>query len=235
MDKPQVVDREQWLAARQALLEKEKDFNRLRDDITSQRQQLPWVKVNEDYQFEGEQGSKALGELFDGKSQLVVYHFMLGPDWEEGCPSCSFWADNYDGVTTHLAHRDIKLVAVSRAPLERILQYRKRMGWSFDWYSSLNNQFNFDYSVGFTPEQQQSEDNNYNFGTMKFNMDEAPGLSVFIRDEEGNIYHSYSTYARGLDMFNAAYHIMDVTPKGRDEDGLPYTMAWLRRHDQYDV
>ncbi len=230
----EVVSQEQWLAARKAFMVKEKEFTRLRDELSAARRQLPKVKIEKDYRFKGPDGESTLADLFDGKSQLVIYHFMLGPDWEEGCPSCSFWADNYNGTQIHLAHRDIKLAAVSRGPLEKILAYKNRMGWNFDWYSSAGSDFNFDFAVSFTEEQQQSGEPNYNFGTIPFSMDEGPGFSVFEKAQDGTVYYTYSTYARGLDIFNSAYHIMDMTPRGRDEEELPFTMAWVRRHDQYE-
>lgn len=228
------VSKEEWLQARKALLQKEKEFTRLRDELSAERRKLPKLKIEKDYRFIGNEGEVGFAELFGDCSQLAVYHFMFGPDWEEGCPSCSFWADNYNGVDVHLRHRDINLIAVSRAPLEKLNAYKQRMGWSFNWYSSQRNDFNFDFKVSFTEEQRESKDLLYNFGTLPFGMDEAPGFSVFYKDEQGNIYHTYSTFARGLDIFNAAYHIMDMTPKGRDEADLAFTMGWLRRRDQYE-
>jgi predicted dithiol-disulfide oxidoreductase (DUF899 family) len=218
MATPRIVDREEWLAARKALLQKEKAFSRTRDDLARERRDLPWVRIDKAYAFEGPQGRLALGDLFGGKGQLLVYHFMMGPDWTEGCPSCSFWADNYNGVDVHLAHRDTALAAVSRAPLAKIEAYRKRMGWTFRWVSSAGSDFNFDFGVSFDPAKRG---------------DEAPGLSAFRRGDDGAIYHTYSTYSRGLDMFNGAYQMLDLTAKGRDEEGLPWPMAWVRRHDSY--
>ncbi|MEM7363356.1 MAG: DUF899 domain-containing protein [Pseudomonadota bacterium] len=229
----QIVSREEWLLARRSLMEREKAFTRERDALSAERRRLPKVLVDRDYRFDGVDGEHTFSDLFKGCTQLAVYHFMLGPDWEEGCPSCSFWADNYDGTQIHLAHRDIALAAVSRAPIEKIEQYKERMGWGFDWYSSYQSDFNYDFAVSFTEEQRSSGEATYNFGTQTFSMDEAPGLSVFQRDSDGRIFHTYSTYSRGLDMFNGAYHIMDMMPKGRDEDELPFSMAWLKRHDQY--
>jgi len=229
-----VVSEQEWVTARQALMQKEKEFTHLRDELSEQRRLLPKLKIEKDYRFKDPDGEVSLQDLFAGNSQLVVYHFMFGPDWEEGCPSCSFWADNYDGTSSHLAHRDISLVAISRAPIEKLLAYKQRMGWNFDWVSSLDSDFNFDFGVSFTEEQLNSDEPNYNFGTAKFTGAEAPGFSVFSKDESGTIYHTYSTFARGLDILNSAYHIMDMTPKGRDESELPFTMAWLKRHDQYE-
>lgn len=232
MQQPQIVSREAWLTARKALLAKEKDFTRQRDALSAERRALPWVEVEQAYVFDGPNGKETLSDLFAGSSQLIVYHFMFGSDWEEGCPSCSFWADNYNGITIHLKHRDVQLVAVSRAPLAKLEAYRKRMGWGFKWVSSYGNDFNRDYHVSFTPEERQT--GFYNFEPRGFGA-EAPGLSVFIKGENGAIYHTYSCYARGLDALNGAYQMLDLVPKGRDEAGLPYTMAWVRRHDRYDM
>lgn len=234
MSEGKTASRAEWLAARKALLAKEKQFTRLRDELSRERRELPRVRVEKEYRFFGEGGAQTLADLFAGKSQLIVYHFMFAPDWSEGCPACSFWADNFEGAGAHLAHRDISLAAVSRAPLEKLLAYKKRMGWTFPWVSSLGGEFNYDFGVSFSPEQLQSG-GDYNFGTIQFTHgEEAPGVSVFCRDDSGGIYHTYSCYARGLDILNGAYHYMDLTPKGRDEDGLPFTMSWLRRKDQYD-
>ena len=178
-------------------------------------------------------GARTLAELFDGRPQLLIYHFMFGPDWEAGCPSCSFWADNYDRNVIHLAHRDITLIAVSRAPLEKLEAYKKRMGWSFTWASSYENDFNWDYDVSFNPEDADNGGVYYNYEKTEFPSGEGPGLSAFYRDEDGSVYHTYSTFARGLDMFNAAYHLMDAAPLGRNEGELPYTQAWVRRRDEY--
>lgn len=228
-----IVSREQWLAARKELLAKEKTFTRQRDALSAERRALPWVKLDKDYSFDTAEGKKSLGELFAGRSQLVIYHFMYGPEWKEGCPSCSFWADNFNGTDIHLAHRDITLLAVSRAPLDILDGYKKRMGWSFEWVSSFDSDFNYDFGVSFTPQEMASGDMSYNYMRKKFPSDEAPGVSVFFRDDAGEIFHTYSCYARGLDILNGAYHIMDLAPKGRDEADLPYGMAWLKRRDQY--
>lgn len=228
-----VVSQPEWIEARKALLVKEKELTRLRDEVARLRRRLPWVKVTRPYLFEGPDGPRSLGELFDGRSQLIVYHFMFGPDWDEGCPSCSFWADNFEGIPIHLAHRDATLVAISRAPYARLAAYRRRMGWTFPWYSSHGSDFNFDYQVSYTPEQAQAGEAEHNYTRLRVR-EELPGISVFYRDPAGDVYHTYSTYQRGLDMLNGAYHYMDLLPRGRDEDGLPWTMAWLRRHDQYE-
>lgn len=231
-DHPVVSDAE-WLEARGALLDKEKEFTRLRDELSSQRRQLPWRRVETDYVFDGVDGPVSLAELFGAHSQLMIYHFMFGPDWDAGCPSCSFWADNFDGIVQHLAHRDVAFAAVSRAPLARLREYRERMGWHFRWVSSAANEFNFDYQVSFRPEQQDGEVV-YNYRSGPWRGDESPGLSVFHKDDSGAIFHTYSTYARGLDMINGAYHFLDLAPKGRDEAGLEWPQQWVRRHDEYD-
>jgi predicted dithiol-disulfide oxidoreductase (DUF899 family) len=217
-------------AARLELLAREKELNGLRDELAAQRRKLPWVRLEKSYEFDGPNGRLSLLDLFDGRSQLIVYHFMLGPGWVEGCPSCSFWADSYDGTQVHLANRDAALVAVSRAPFDEIEAYRRRMGWTFRWVSSAPSDFNFDFGVSSTPEHRATE---YNFRPVDEPMDESPGLSVFARDDAGDVFHTYSTYSRGLEPFNAAYQLLDLTPKGRDEQDLPWTMAWLRRHDSY--
>jgi predicted dithiol-disulfide oxidoreductase (DUF899 family) len=229
-----IVSRNEWLAARKTLLKQEKDFTRQRDALSAERRKLPWVKVEKSYAFEGPGGKETLADLFAGKSQLAVYHFMLGPDWPEGCKSCSFWADNFDGVDVHLRHRDLTLIAISRAPLATIEAFKRRMGWRFKWVSSSGNDFNRDFNVSFTPEEHANGGAPYNFDTRKFTGDEAPGMSLFARDDAGAVFHTYSTYSRGLDMINGAYHILDLAPKGRDEAALPYTMAWVRHHDKYE-
>jgi predicted dithiol-disulfide oxidoreductase (DUF899 family) len=229
----QIVSRDEWLAARKILLAKEKAFTKQRDALSEERRRLPWVKVDKAYVFEGPTGQETLADLFAGRNQLLIYHFMFGPDWKEGCPSCSFWADNYDGAVVHLSHRDVSLVVISRAPLEKLESYRKRMGWSFKWVSSYGNDFNRDYHVSFTPEEQKMAVYNYKAGG--FGSSEAPGVSVFSKDADGQIFHTYSCYARGLDMLNGAYHLLDLVPKGRDEQGLSFPMAWVRRHDQYEA
>lgn len=234
MQNHSIVSHDQWLAARREHLAKEKEFTRLRDELSAERRALPWERVEKEYIFDGPQGKQSLADLFGDKRQLIVYHFMFGPDWEEGCPSCSFWADNFNGIGVHLAHRDTALVAISRAPVARLEAYRQRMGWGFPWLSSLHNDFNFDYQVSFSPDPAKQGEYIYNYRKGEFGGEESPGISVFYRDEDGAIYHTYSAYARGLDMMNTAYHYLDLTPKGRDEAGLPWTMAWLRRHDQYE-
>ncbi len=228
-----VVTTEQWLEARKALLAKEKELTRLRDELGRQRRELPWVEVEKRYVFDGPGGKETLADLFEGRGQLIVYHFMFDPEWREGCKSCSFWADNFNGIVVHLGQRDVTLVAVSRAPLAKLEPFKQRMGWSFKWVSSEGSDFNYDYGVSFTPETRAAGGAPYNFGTQRFNGSEAPGISVFLKEADGAIYHTYSTYARGLDMVNGAYHFLDLVPKGRDEEELPYPMAWVRLKDRY--
>ncbi|HEX6101423.1 MAG TPA: thioredoxin family protein [Alphaproteobacteria bacterium] len=227
-----VVSQKEWLAARRALLAKEKELTRQRDRLSEERRALPWVKVEKDYVFDGPDGRQTLSELFEGRSQLLVYHFMYGPDWEEGCPSCSFWADNFNGAIEHLKARDVTMIAVSRAPYRTLKAFQKRMGWSFKWVSSLGSDFNYDFHVSFTPEQQQGKVF-YNFEKQEFPSDEAPGISVFYKDGIGDVFHTYSAYSRGIDAVNGAYQLLDLAPKGRDEAKLPWSMAWVRHRDKY--
>ena len=229
----QVVSHEDWLKARLDLLTAEKAFTHQRDALTRRRMAMPWEKVEKPYQFEGPEGTCSLADLFEGRSQLLVYHFMLGPDWEEGCKSCSFWADNFNGITIHLNHRDVTFMAISRAPLAKIEGYKQRMGWSFPWVSSHGSDFNFDYQASFTPEELAEGKANYNFQNNPIKVSEMVGVSVFYRNEQQEVFHTYSCYSRGVEMINGAYHFLDLVPKGRDEDGLRYSMEWLRRHDQY--
>ena len=229
-----VVSPAEWLKARKELLKKEKEFTRLRDELSRQRRELPWERVEKDYVFEGPTGKVALTELFRGRSQLVVYHFMLGPGWEQGCPSCSYLADNFDGMRVHLEQRDAAFTAISRAPLPEIEAFKKRMGWRFPWVSSFGTDFNYDYKVSFKKEDLAAGKRPYNYETIVFPMEEGPGLSVFYKDADGQIYHTYSTYARGLDILLTTYNYLDMTPKGRDEEGMtPHAMAWVRHHDRY--
>lgn len=228
----QVVSREEWLKARMEHLAAEKEFTRRREELARQRRELPWEKVDKDYLFDGPNGRQRLADLFNGRSQLIIYHFMLGPNWEEGCKCCSFLADHFDGTLIDLAHRDATFVAVSRAPLPQIQAFQKRMGWRFSWLSAFGSDFNRDYGVSFTKEELAGEVN-YNYGRIRFGSEEAPGLSVFYKSEEGDIFHTYSTYARGLEDLVGTYHFLDLVPKGRDEDGLAFTMAWVRHHDNY--
>ena len=228
-----VVSRREWLAARTALLAKEKAFTRERDQLSEARRALPWVRIDKDYVFDGRTGKVRLADLFGPHSQLIVYHFMFGPDWEAGCKSCSFWADNFNSIIIHLNQRDVAMVAISRAPLARLEAFKRRMGWSFEWVSSHGNDFNRDFAVSFTADELHQEANNYNFGTRHFGGEEAPGLSVFAKDADGQVFHTYSCYARGLDMLNGAYHHLDLVPKGRDEKALSYSMEWVRLRDEY--
>ena len=229
MPEPHIVSRDEWLIARKALLAEEKAFTRTRDALSAKRRKLPWVEINAPYAFDTLRGKESLSDLFAGRSQLIIYHFMLGPDWEQGCKSCSFWADNFNDIIVHLNHRDVSMIAVSSAPLAKIEAFRKRMGWSFNWVSSSGTTFNQDFGVSPRP----GESVLYNFGTDKIDMDELPGISVFARNDKGSVYHTYSCYARGLDMLNGAYHYLDLVPKGRDEKNLPGTMSWLKHHDRY--
>jgi predicted dithiol-disulfide oxidoreductase (DUF899 family) len=233
MENHEVVSHEEWLAARRLLLAEEKEFTRLRDRLSQQRRDLPWERVDKNYAFEGPGGRETLSQLFDGRHQLAVYHFMLAPDWQEGCKSCSFWADNFNGIDAHLRQRDVSFLAISRAPLPKIEAFKKRMGWTFKWVSSFGNDFNYDYRVSFRSEQSSSGEIFYNYAPRKTAMEELPGISVFYKDDDGTIFHTYSCYARGLDMLNGAYHWLDLTPKGRDETG-PHKMAWVRLHDEYE-
>lgn len=230
----QILSRDEWLAARAALLAKEKAFTRARDELSALRRELPWVKVDKQYVFDTPDGKKTLAELFDGRSQLMVYHFMFGPEWEQGCASCSFLSDHIDGANLHLAHRDVTLLAASRAPLAQIEGFKKRMGWRFKWVSSYGNDFNYDYHVSFTQDEMAHGEVYYNYRMEEFPSDEAPGLSVFYRDPDGSVFHTYSAYARGLDMLVGAYNYLDLAPKGRDEAHLPWTMDWVRHHDRYE-
>jgi predicted dithiol-disulfide oxidoreductase (DUF899 family) len=227
----QVVSRAEWTEARKQLLAREKQFTRERDALSAARRALPWVQVTERYEFERPGGKATLADLFDGKSQLVIYHFMFAPDWEAGCKSCSFWADNFNGIVEHLAHRDARLIAVSRAPLAKLTAYARRLGWAFEWASSHGSSFNHDFGVSFTPDEIAGGKVSYNYETQDARGSELPGISVFYRDGDA-VFHTYSCYARGLDMLNTAYHYLDLVPKGRDEQGQN-PMSWLRRRDEY--
>ena len=231
-----VVSREDWLAARTALLAKEKENTRQRDALARQRRELPWVRVHEDYAFDAPQGKVRLADLFGAHSQLLIYHFMFGPDWAEGCPSCSFVCDHLDGARVHLAARDVSLVVVSRAPLPKIEAFQRRMGWRFPWVSSHGNTFNHDFHVHFTPEEMATGTVHYNYQRQAFPSDEAPGASVFYKDPAtGAVYHTYSTFGRGMDTMVGTYVLLDLVPKGRDEDHLPFDMMWVRHHDRYET
>jgi predicted dithiol-disulfide oxidoreductase (DUF899 family) len=233
IEHPKVVSQAEWLAARKKLLAKEKEFTRLRDQMSAERRKLPWVKVEKQYVFDGPDGKKTLAELFEGRRQLLVQHFMFGPGWEQGCPSCSFMADHTDGMNVHLAHRNVTLVAVSRAPLAEIERFRRRMGWQFKWVSSYGSDFNYDFHVSFTPEEQAKGQVYYNYGMEPFESEELPGISVFYKDNAGNVFHTYSTYRRGVEVMMGTYNLLDLTPKGRDEEPGE-GMAWVRHHDRYE-
>jgi predicted dithiol-disulfide oxidoreductase (DUF899 family) len=231
---PKVVSPAEWLAARKELLKKEKDLMHQKDAITAERRNLRGVKVEKNYVFDGPHGKVTLAVLFDGKGQLIIYHFMFGPDWQEGCPSCSFNMDHTDGALAHLAQRDVSFAAISRASFPKIEAFKKRMGWHFNWVSSNANDFNRDYHVVFTKEELANGRVDYNYDMNSFSSEEAPGFSVFYKDENGSIFHTYSTYARGTESPVGAYSYLDLVPKGRDEDALPFSMSWVRHHDRYD-
>jgi predicted dithiol-disulfide oxidoreductase (DUF899 family) len=229
--KHNVVSQDQWLAARKELLAKEKEFTKARDELSAARRALPWVKVEKNYVFESPAGKQSLSDLFDGRSQLIVYHFMFGPDWKAGCPHCSHWADSFNPVIVHLNQRDVSMVAISRARLANLEAYRKRMGWTFKWASSNGSDFNFDFRASFTPEEVAAKDAMLNFKRQDPKVSEREGVSVFFKDEAGAVFHTYSTYERGIDLMCTDYNYLDLTPKGRDEGGRgPF---WVKRHDEY--
>lgn len=230
-----VVSREQWLAERKTLLQREKELTRLRDELARERRALPWVRVTKDYVFDTPEGPRSLAELFDGRRQLVVQHFMFAPGSEQGCSSCSFMADHIDGAMPHLQQRDLTMLVISRAPLADIERFRRRMGWQFRWVSSHGSDFNRDHGVTFSPEEQARGEVYYNYGLRQFPHQEAPGISVFCKDDAGNVFHTYSTYGRGVELMMGAYDLIDLTPSGRDEDRLEYPMAWVRHHDRYEA
>jgi predicted dithiol-disulfide oxidoreductase (DUF899 family) len=229
----QVVSHEQWLQARLDLLAAEKELTRQRDALTRRRMAMPWEQVEKPYCFEGPNGPLSLADLFERRSQLIVYHFMFGLDWEAGCKSCSFWVDNFDGIPIHLNHRGVAFTAISRAPLAKIDAYKKRMGWSFPWVSSHGSDFNFDYHVSFTPEELAASEAYYNYAVRPITASDEQGISVFCKNERGEVFHTYSCHGRGIEMVNGAYHFLDLEPKGRDEDGFSLAMTWVRRRDQY--
>ena len=234
IERPRVVSRDEWLAARKQLLAKEKQLTRQRDAVSDERRELPWLKVEKNYVFDGPDGKETLADLFQGKNQLIVYHFMFGPEWNEGCPRCSFNMDRTDGALVHLAQRDVTFVAISRAPLPKIEAFKKRMGWRFNWVSSYGNDFNYDYHVSFTKDEMAKGNVYYNFDLNEFPSEEAPGISVFYKQGTGDIFHTYSTYARGNDPLIGTYNYLDLVPKGRDEFGLQDAMSWVRHHDRYE-
>src|SRR5262245_56793190 len=229
-----VVSQKEWLVGRKKLLRKEKKFSKLRDELNLQRRKLPWVKIEKDYVFDGPTGKVTLGDLFEGKSQLILYHYTFGPGWGEGCEHCAFWADHFDSVSLHIGQRDTAFAVVSRAPLTEIKPFKKRMGWRLRWVSSFDTDFNFDFNVSFTPEQIKSRKAIYNFAALDMDIDEREGVSAFYRDKNGDIYRTYSSYARGIDLMNTTYNLLDLTAKGRDENPES-TQDWVRYHDQYNA
>ena len=232
--KPQkTLSHEDWIAARTILLEQEKEFTRARDALSAARRELPWEKIEKDYVFDTADGAKSLADLFDGRDQLLIYHFMLGPGWEQGCPSCSYLADNFNPSAMHLAQRDVSLVSVSRAPLAEIQSFQQRIGWTFPWVSSFSSDFNHDYQVSFDEDEMEAGEMYYNYRTTKFPASEAPGLRYFARGDDGAVYHTYSAYGRGLDILITAYNFLEHAPKGRNGQDLPYGMYWVRHHDRY--
>ena len=236
MEKPNVVSHEQWTRARLELLAAEKDFTRQRDALTRRRMAMPWERIEKNYVFDTTDGKRALAELFEGRRQLMVQHFMLGPGWEEGCKSCSYMADHTDGMNPHLRQRDVTFLAISRAPLGEIERFRQRMGWKFKWVSSNGNDFNYDFGVSFKPDEVAKGKVHYNYSdTWPYPHAELPGVSVFCKDDAGNVFHTYSTYGRGVEVMMGTYNMLDLTPKGRDEDQLQSTMQWVRHHDRYEA
>lgn len=229
-----IVSRDRWIAERKALLAREKELTRLQDQLAEQRRALSWVRIDKDYRFDTPDGSRTLAELFDGRRQLVVQHFMFAPGWEAGCKSCSFMADHIDGARVHLAQRDLTLLVVSRAPLADIERFRRRMGWQFKWVSSHGTDFNHDFGVSFTTEERMKGEVNYNYTMQPFPLEEAPGISAFYKDDDGQVFHTYSTYGRGVELMMGAYRFLDIAPRGRDEAGMAYGMEWLRHHDRYE-
>ena len=228
-----VVSHEEWLKARTAFLAKEKEFTRLRDEVNRQRREMPWERVDQQYVFETRAGKRTLSELFDGRSQLIVYHFMFAPEWDEPCEGCSFWADNFNGIPVHLAQRDVTFVVASRAPLSKIDAFKKRMEWSFDWVSTNDGDFNYDYFASFRPEQVEGGSAYFNYREANPYVSDREGVSVFYRKPSGEVFHTYSSFARGIDLLNGAYNFLDLTPKGRDEAGLKNPGDWVKFHDRY--
>jgi predicted dithiol-disulfide oxidoreductase (DUF899 family) len=230
-----VVSRDHWIVQRKALLAREKELTRLRDQLAAERRALPWVRIEKEYVFDTPDGPRRLTDLFEGRRQLMVQHFMLGPDWEQGCPSCSYMADHADGMKAHLAHRDVSFLAISRAPLAEIERFRRRMGWQFNWVSSFGTTFNFDFGVSFTQQQLATGVLEYNYGKWSILSEELPGISVFYRDDAGDVFLTYSTYGRGVEVMMGTYNMLDLTPKGRDEIDGVYKMEWVRHHDRYET
>jgi predicted dithiol-disulfide oxidoreductase (DUF899 family) len=228
-----IVSESEWVGARRKLLAREKELTHLQEQVAEERRTLPWVKVEKNYVFDTPQGRKTLSDLFDGRSQLIVYHFMFGPDWQEGCVGCSFLSDHVDGALAHLNHHDVTYVAVSRAPLEKLLAYRKRMGWKFPWVSSAGGDFNYDYHVSFTKDEIARGEATYNFEKTKVTIEDLHGTSVFIKDRDGTIYHTYSAYGRGDERSLGTYAWLDITPHGRNEGEGGNLTSWVKRHDEY--
>jgi predicted dithiol-disulfide oxidoreductase (DUF899 family) len=230
-----IVTQDQWISARKALLKKEKELTHARDELNRQRRQLPWVKVEKAYVFDTPTGKQTLAELFGDRSQLIINHFMLAPGWKEGCVGCSFGADHVEGTLPHLNQRDVRYVAVSRAPLHEIEAYKKRMGWHFQWASSFESDFNYDFNVSFKPEQLAKGQVMYNYELTDASIDELPGASVFFKDANGDVFHTYSSFGRGGEELMGTYVLLDMTPKGRDENGPNHNLTdWVKRHDEYD-
>lgn len=228
-----IVSENDWVEARKSLLIKEKEFTVLRDQLNQQRRELPWKAVNKEYLFEGPNGKETLTDLFDGRSQLIVYHFMFDPSWDAGCPHCSFWADNFNDIIVHMNQRDVTMIVASKAPYSKLAEYERRMGWDFKWVSSYDSDFNFDFDVSFTPEELDKKEAFYNYNLQDTNSPEREGVSVFYKDPASQVFHTYSAYARGIDMLNVAYHYLDLVPKGRDEEDHEFRQFWVRRHDEY--
>jgi predicted dithiol-disulfide oxidoreductase (DUF899 family) len=228
-----IVSPVQYEEARLKLLAAERQLTRQREELAEQRRALPRVKIDKPYRLEGDKGSIALAELFQGRSQLLIYHLMYAPEWTAACKSCSFWADSFDRMVPHLQARDVSFAAVSRAPLSKLQAYARRMGWSFRWVSAHGSDFNYDFAVSFTPEQLEQGSARYNHGVSPADSTDMPGYSVFARDNAGAIYHTYSTFSRGIDALNPVYQALDLVPKGRNEAGLPDTMSWVKRRDEY--
>jgi predicted dithiol-disulfide oxidoreductase (DUF899 family) len=233
MTRHATVSQQEWIKARKELLRKEKELTQRRDELAQQRRQLPWTRIDKNYVFDDGQGKQSLADLFGPHRQLIVYHFMFDPAWSEGCKSCSLVADHYNPLIVHLAQRDVSMVTVSLAPIEKLLSFKERMGWTFEWVSSQGSDFNRDFHVTFTPEELAQKTANYNYDFKPFPVTEAPGVSVFVKDDDGQVFHTYSSYARGLEPILGIYSLLDFVPKGRDEEGLVYSMEWVRHRDRY--
>jgi predicted dithiol-disulfide oxidoreductase (DUF899 family) len=228
-----IVSRNEWTDARRGLLAREKEFLHLRDELSRQRRELPWERVGKSYSFSTPNGRLTLADLFGERSQLIVCHLMFAPEWEAACKNCSFWADHYSGMVAHLAQRDVSFVAISRAPLAKLQAFAKRMGWSFPWVSSEGTDFNYDFQASFRPEDMANGKAIYNYAPLTQKSSDMPGISVFAKDEHGDVFHTYSTYGRGIEPVNGTYQLLDLVPKGRDEASLPFPMTWVKLHDQY--